>query len=64
MNLFWLSEFNHLKLLYLKMFLDGCIENFGNFMFKKNRAKIVIFSPKIGMQRRALLLGAITLSLF
>jgi hypothetical protein len=52
----WPVNFNLLKLLYLKMFLDGCIDNFWKFMFNK---KFMSFSPQIGEQSRALRRGAL-----
>ncbi len=43
----WMSQFKPLKLLYLKMFLDGFRENFGNSMLKK-QAKVLYFSRRNG----------------
>ena len=51
-ELFFRVKLNPLKLLYLKMFLvHGCIKDFGNFMLKKNQAKMLISSPQMQISR-------------
>jgi hypothetical protein len=53
-NYFCLGNLNPLKVFYLKMFLYGRIENFNSFMCNEKQAKMLIFTPKIGVQRQVL----------